>query len=308
MAVDEKKQSQKNMHKKSKLQTSLSGIKISNKLCDKNLNLYLRQNFNVNNKTESVKNVCNKCDNLISDDESDNECDNVNNELHPGCNVDNANSDIDSDVDVVGIDDSNCNHIHKLYRKKVTKKTKIASSVSRELCECCHKPIYTHQPVVICPTCPLIVHNQCVADANFEIGEGSDGISKWYCHNCYETHGIKRYNPFFECIESDKSHENSVEPATDIECISKISDILNNCSPHNIENLNAKIISNMGKQFSTFFFNVDGNATNFDQFVAELQLYNHEFSVIALAETNIDQCNQNMYQIDNYQSVYQSKR
>ena len=44
-----------------------------------------------------------------------------------------------------------------------------------------------------------------------------------------------------------------------------------------------------------------------DQFVAELQLYNHEFSVISLAETNIDQCNQGMYQIDNYQSIYQSK-
>ena len=196
---------------------------------------------------------------------------------------------------MVGIDEPNDSHIHKLSKRKVTTKPKITNSISRQLCEHCHKPVYTHHPVIICPTCPLIVHSQCVADANFEIGEGSDGISKWYCHNCYETHGIKRNNPFSECLESDYMHENSIEPANDIECISEISNILNNCSPYNVEEFNTKVVSHTGGQFSTFFLNVDGNTTNFDQLVAEIQLYSHDFSVISLAETNIDQCNQHIY-------------
>ena len=55
-----------------------------------------------------------------------------------------------------------------------------------------------------------------------------------------------------------------------------------------------------------YFLNIDGNASNFDQFIAELQLLNHQFPVIALAETNIEECNKNLYQIDGYRSIYQS--
>ena len=58
----------------------------------------------------------------------------------------------------------------------------------------------------------------------------------------------------------------------------------------------------------TFYLNIDGNATNFDHFVAEQQLYNHTFSVISVCDTNIEQCDQNMYPIDNYNSIYQSKK
>ena len=212
---------------------------------------------------------------------------------------------------MVGINESYDNHIRTCFRKKVAKKSKVSKNykgtINRQFCEHCCKPIYAHNQVIICPTCPLVVHSHCVDDANFVIGEGSDGISKWYCHNCYETHGIKRYNPFFECVESNFVSDSDVEPLNDTECISEISNILNNCSPYNIVEFNSKVMSNVGQQFSTFFLNVDGNATNFDNFVAELQLYNHAFSVISLAETNIDQCNQNMYQIDNYKSIFQSK-
>ena len=104
----------------------------------------------------------------------------------------------------------------------------------------------------------------------------------------------------------DPMHHNDDESANNnnIECILEISNILQNCNPYSIEELNSTLKST--NQFSTFFLNIDGNATNFDHFATYLQLFRNNFSVIALAETNIDQCHENMYQIDNYQSIYQS--
>ena len=216
-------------------------------------------------------------------------------------------NDEDVFVDVVNVDTSQDVHMHKSIRTTIRNRQTISKLVNRQLCEYCCKQIYTHNPVIACPTCPMIVHSKCVADANFIIGEGCDGCSKWYCKDCYKTQGIKRYNPFFECIEMDPMHHNDDAAATNnMECILEISNMLQNCTPYSIEELNVKIKSNIANKFSTFFLNIDGNATNFDQFVAELQLYQNTFSVIALAETNIDQCNENMYQIDNYQSIYQS--
>ena len=216
-------------------------------------------------------------------------------------------SDQDIFVDVVNVDTSHDDHIHKSIRTTISNRQKNSNLVNRQICEHCCKQIYTHNPVIACPTCPLIIHSKCVANGNFIIGDGSGGCSKWYCKDCYETQGIKRYNPFFECIEMDPMHRNDDEAANNnMECILEISTMLQNCNPYSIEELNSKVRCDTANQFSTFFLNIDGNATNFDQFVAELQLYQTTFSVIALAETNIDQCNGNMYQIDNYQSIYQS--
>ena len=214
-------------------------------------------------------------------------------------------SDQDIFVDVVNVDSYHDDHTRKYIRTAVPSRQKNKNIVNRQTCEHCCKQIYTHNPVIACPTCPLIIHSKCVANGNFIIGEGSGGCSKWYCRDCYETQGLKRYNPFFECIEMDPMHRNDDE-ANNMECILEISTMLHNCNPYSIEELNSKVRCDTAKQFSTFFLNIDGNATNFDPFVAELQLYQNKFSVIALAETNIDQCNENMYQIDNYQSIYQS--
>ena len=83
-------------------------------------------------------------------------------------------------------------------KSKKSKKPKPINNINRELCDHCEHQIFTHNPIIVCPTCSLIVHNHCVGDANFRIGEGWGGQSKWYCLGCYEKHGIKRYNPFFK--------------------------------------------------------------------------------------------------------------
>ena len=60
--------------------------------------------------------------------------------------------------------------------------------------------------------------------------------------------------------------------------------------------------------FSTLFLNIDGNQTNFDHFSAELAQTDTHFSVIAIAETNIDDTNKNLYKLGgDYSSVYLSK-
>ena len=47
--------------------------------------------------------------------------------------------------------------------------------------------------------------------------------------------------------------------------------------------------------FSSYFYNLDGNQTNFDQVAADIKAIGHDFSVIGLAETNIDECHKNLY-------------
>ena len=60
--------------------------------------------------------------------------------------------------------------------------------------------------------------------------------------------------------------------------------------------------------FSTYFLNIDGNKTNFDRLSAELAVIKHKFSVVALAETNTDACNKDLYKLSNeYTPVYSSK-
>ena len=56
-------------------------------------------------------------------------------------------------------------------------------------------------------------------------------------------------------------------------------------------------------QLSLLFNNIDGNATNFDLLTAELSTIEHKFSIIALAETNIDKEHGALYQISGYQPV-----
>ena len=66
--------------------------------------------------------------------------------------------------------------------------------------------------------------------------------------------------------------------------------------------------SSQVKYFSTVFLNIDGNQSNFDQLVAELAGTSIKFSAIGLAETNIAECNKDLYKIgDDYSSVYLSK-
>ena len=51
----------------------------------------------------------------------------------------------------------------------------------------------------------------------------------------------------------------------------------------------------------------NGNASNFESFVAELSSYQHNFSVIGIDETNLDKCHKDLYKLPGYVSEYNDK-
>ena len=58
--------------------------------------------------------------------------------------------------------------------------------------------------------------------------------------------------------------------------------------------------------FSLHFLNIHGNNTNCDTFTAISKCISHKFSEIGLAETNTQPDNKNLYEHDNYSSIYQT--
>ena len=66
-------------------------------------------------------------------------------------------------------------------------------------------------------------------------------------------------------------------------------------------------MKNSIEPLSVMFKNIDGVTSNFDLFSTEITSTNDKLSVITLAETNLDECNKNLFTIRGYQSVYQSK-
>ena len=66
-------------------------------------------------------------------------------------------------------------------------------------------------------------------------------------------------------------------------------------------------INENNNTISILFNNIDGNASNFDTFVAEISHYKNKFSFIGIAETNIDAHHKDLYNISNFNSEYNSK-
>ena len=65
---------------------------------------------------------------------------------------------------------------------------------------------------------------------------------------------------------------------------------------------------NLEKISSSYFLNIDGNKSNFDSLIVELDRMKHTFSVIGLAETNVGHEESPVYKLPNYNSFYQNKQ
>lgn len=175
--------------------------------------------------------------------------------------------------------------------------------VKKEKCGGCYKFILTHNKIVSCEACNSIVHAKC-ASKTFEYDHLTD---RWLCYECAKNR-INRYNPF-DTLTYDKHDPNNLDYVEDI---IEISNILKNCQSYDHKHFNTAMkILNLDKPknsaISTLFNNIDGNASNFDTFVSEISQFDHTFSVIAIAETNIDACHKNLYTIPNYNSEYNSR-
>ena len=168
----------------------------------------------------------------------------------------------------------------------------------KEVCEPCSKSINIGQPILECEVCHKAIHTKCYKSSGF-----SPVNNLWVCKVC-SFKIIPRYNPF-EILAKGDSDKFYDEAGGEEEAIGLISDILNNCLNYKTTEMN-KATCNLQPSLSSFFLNIDGNASNFDSLLVELSRLTHKFSIIALAETNTDQPLKDLYQIPGYNSFYQS--
>ena len=176
------------------------------------------------------------------------------------------------------------------------------TKVMRERCGGCQKYLLSHNKIMACDYCGKIVHAKC-SYSQFEFNHIAN---KWQCWEC-TCNKPKLYNPF-SSIAYNKYDPFDLQNVDDI---STISNILESCQTYSHKKFNEvyKTLSiNENDNLISFIFNnIDGNATNFDNFMANLSLYNNKFSIIGIAETNIDSQHKNLYNLVQYNCEYHSK-
>ena len=170
------------------------------------------------------------------------------------------------------------------------------STNNRETCHDCSKSILTHNSFIICKTCQKICHAKCAKNLyTFDFIDGN-----WCCRECSSLEET-RYNPF-KSYRYDKYSQPDNENFNEIH---QVENLLNCCNRYTFFELNNHIRSS--DELSIMFKNIDGVTSNFDQFTTELMTKCSNLSVISLAETNLDECNKQLFQIRGYESIYQSK-
>ena len=177
-------------------------------------------------------------------------------------------------------------------------------NLTKELCNCCSRPINIGQPIAECSICDIIIHGKCFSASNFFYVQ-----NMFICVSCNDAENVLKYNPFSSLDTGESTKFYDTDPSDVIDSTKQISAILDNCSLCSIQEVNKLFCSNTDRptdKFSNFFLNIDGNKTNFDSLVSELETFTEKFSVIGLAETNIDPSLKSLYEISGYNSYYQS--
>ena len=164
----------------------------------------------------------------------------------------------------------------------------------KEICSHCRRNVGLGIPHFECSLCFHIFHAKCFNPANAQVIDDN-----FYCGDC--KHSIpSRYNPFK--LMTDPEAAEDYDP-----CIQKMSDVLDACTAYSIKDINTHITPHMLNNFSSIFQNIDGNKTNFDAFSLELERMAEKFQIIGLAETNVSAEESPVYQLEGYNSFYQSK-
>ena len=167
-------------------------------------------------------------------------------------------------------------------------------------CEGCNKFLLLHNKILSCQLCEMIMHSQC-AKKHFRYDNLTDS---WQCNNCF-SNAVPRYNPFTS-ISFDKYDPVHIDEFEDIREMEKI---LDSCSTFDTKKLHDFLRSNCEskKTLAALFNNIDGNASNFDTFVADMSGIMNNFSVIGLAETNVDIKCRDLYNLPGYSAEYNEK-
>ena len=175
------------------------------------------------------------------------------------------------------------------------------TKTEKEKCLGCNKFIWTHNQIMTCENCKLIIHAKC-AKSLFEF---NNIANSWQCWQCLSK--PPKYNPFSK-LSHDKHDPNSLEDISDLREISKILDSCCNYDFKSFNKLSKQIYSKNNRIFSTLFNNIDGCATNFDTFASDIvSQHKHLFSAIGIAETNIQSCHKDLYRLNDYTSEFSDK-
>ena len=173
--------------------------------------------------------------------------------------------------------------------------------ITKERCPGCEKFISVHNKIMSCHCCSVVYHAKC-SDKIFEY---DCNRNIWLCLQCFADKP-KLYNPF-DVITYDKHDHNNLDEIDDLKLIS---DLLKSCKSYSEQSFNMltkDLLTSNKSPISMVFNNIDGNSSNFDSFIADLSQYKNKFSIIAIAETNIEENHKNLYQICNYNAEYNSK-
>ena len=184
--------------------------------------------------------------------------------------------------------------------------------LAKDICEGCDKGVGMSHRLLVCDACSKTCHFKCKTKALFHLFKASTAISNavWYCDNCIESHGVIRYNPF-----SDMLSPNTIRNDDEINynaSLQHMYEVLENCrgfktiSEFNVQHVKPDQAENLS-DFHVFFNNINGNATNFDSLSVELKKFKSKLSVIGLCETNIDDSQKMLYNLEGYESHYQSR-
>ena len=175
--------------------------------------------------------------------------------------------------------------------------------LNKEKCDSCIKPISLGQSITECAKCTKIaIHTKCYKKSKFKSLN-----SNFYCLECSYTI-IVRYNPYKKLIEDSSSDDDELHQVKNAnignysEDLQEACRVLDNCMNINVSTLISKMSQDYNLNF--YFYNLDGNKSNFDTFAGELHRFGDKFSFIGLAETNVDSEHKDLYKLNNYNNFY----
>ena len=167
----------------------------------------------------------------------------------------------------------------------------------REKCNHCIKNINIGQNAYECHCCNKIFHQNCLKKSKGEILNKNP-----YCSSCKEDIEL-RYNPFKIICDHEDGYD-SEDDGND-EFTSRLSNILEQCKSYDVHKFNSIYNNDLKIHGSMLFQNLDGNKSNFDSFSAQLHRMKLKFSVIGLAETNVNPDESTVYNLPGFTSFYQ---
>ena len=177
------------------------------------------------------------------------------------------------------------------------------SILKKEVCECRQKFINIGQSITECSKCPSVIHTKCFSKSKYSVVNGI-----FLCLNC-QSKFPPQYNPFRQVdglADNDSDFFFDQDFSSFTGDLSEASTVLDNC--HKMQAKEATVmLKDPSSNFSTYFYNIDGNSSNFDSFASEISKLNCNLSAIGIAETNINSDQKQLYQLTNYNSFYSDK-